>query len=192
MLEANSGLGRVLFILVVLALGLVLAQRLLFSFMAQRPADYAETGPAFDLEVHLSGPLVADGVIYGPTGRMATRFAADIEGSWTGAEGTLTESFRYASGETQERVWRFTAAGPEGQFSGRADDVVGAAEGIVSGATVTLRYRLRLPPDAGGWEVDVTDWLYLGEDGAIQNRAQFRRFGILVGELVGSIRPAGE
>ena len=55
-----------------------------------------------------------------------------------------------------------------------------------------LRYRLRLPEEAGGWEVDVTDWLYLGEDGVIVNRAQFRRFGILVGELVGTIRPGGE
>ena len=73
-----------------------------------------------------------------------------------------------------------------------ADDVAGTGEGAVSGATVELRYRLRLPEAAGGWEVDVTDWLYRGADGVIVNRAQFRRFGILVGELVGSIRPVGE
>lgn len=68
--------------------------------------------------------------------------------------------------------------------------MAGAGEGVVSGATVVLRYRLRLPEAAGGWEVDVTDWLYRGTDGVIVNRAQFRRFGLLVGELVGSIRPA--
>lgn len=192
MLDAYSGLGRVLLILLLLALCLVLAQRWFFSFTAQRPADYAETGPVFDLATHLSGPLVASGVIYGPTGRVATRFVADMQGTWNGAEGTLDETFRYASGETQQRAWRFTAAGPDGRFSGTAEDVVGQGEGILSGATVTLRYRLRLPQDAGGWEVDVIDWLYLGEDGVIMNRAQFRRFGILVGELVGAIRPAGE
>ncbi len=63
---------------------------------------------------------------------------------------------------------------------------------LVSGATATLRYRLRLPEAGGGWQVDVTDWLYRGTDGVIVNRAQFRRFGILVGELVGTIRPSGE
>ena len=80
--------------------------------------------------------------------------------------------------------------GPDGRFTATADDVAGAGEGVVSGATVVLRYRLRLPEAAGGWEVDVTDWLYRGTDGVIVNRAQFRRFGLLVGELVGSIRPA--
>ena len=70
--------------------------------------------------------------------------------------------------------------------------MIGTGEIEGSGATARLRYRLQLPESAGGWQVDVTDWPYLGEDGVIVNRSQFRRFGILVGELVGSIRPAGE
>jgi len=114
-----------------------------------------------------------------------------MEGRWDAAGGTLTESFRYDSGRTQERAWRI-APGPDGRFTATADDVVGPGEGIVSGATATLRYRLRLPAEAGGWELDVTDWLYRGEDGTVVNRAQFRRFGILLGELVGTIRPAGQ
>ncbi len=191
MLEALNGLARIVLILALLALGLVLAQRLFFGFMAQQPADYADTGPAFDLKTHLSGPLVASGVIYGPTGRVATRFVADMEGHWDETGGTLSESFRYASGGAQERGWRLTAPGDDGKFTATADDVVGPGEGTVSGAAATLRYRLRLPEAAGGWQVDVTDWLYRGEDGVIVNRAQFRRFGNLVGELVGTIRPAG-
>ena len=97
----------------------------------------------------------------------------------------------YDTGRTQQRAWRIVT-GADGHFTATADDVVGTGEGEVSGATAVLRYRLRLPEDAGGWEVDVTDWLYLGPDGTIVNRSQLRRFGILVGELVGSIRPAGE
>jgi hypothetical protein len=182
---------KVVFVLALLALGAVLVQRLFLDFMAQRPEDYAGTSPAFDLRTTLDGPLVASGVIYGPTGRVTARFVADMEGRWDAEGGTLAESFRYASGRTQEREWRITP-GAEGRFTATADDVVGNAEGATSGAAAVMWYRLRLPADAGGWELDVTDWLYLGEDGVIVNRSQFRRFGILLGELVGTIRPAGE
>lgn len=174
-----------------LALGLLLLQRFFFGFTAQAPGDYADTAPPFDLRQALGGPLKASGVIYGPTGRVAARFVADMEGTWDAGGGTLAESFRYDSGRTQEREWRIVP-GDGGRFTATAADVVGTGEGFVSGATVLLRYRLRLPAEAGGWEVDVTDWLYRGEDGVIVNRSQFRRFGILVGELVGTIRPAGQ
>lgn len=182
---------KLLLILTLLALGLVAAQRFFFDFMAQRPSDYAATGPALDLRRAFSGPLVASGVIYGPAGRVATRFVADMEGRWDNEGGILSEDFRYDTGRTQQRAWRIVPDG-EGRFAATAPDVVGTGELEVAGATARLRYRLRLPEDAGGWQVDVTDWLYLGADGVILNRSEFRRFGILVGELVGSIRPAGE
>lgn len=170
----------------VLALGLVAAHRYFLDFMAQTPADYAASAPAFDLRGTFDGPLVASGVIYGPTGRVATRFVADMDGRWDAEGGTLTESFRYDTGRTQAREWRIVP-GEGGRFTATADDVIGVAEGTVSGAAAVMRYRLRLPAEAGGWVVDVTDWLYRGEDGVVVNRSQLRRFGILVGELVGTI-----
>ncbi len=51
-------------------------------------------------------------------------------------------------------------------------------------------YRIRLAEDAGGHELDVTDWMYLMENGTIMNRSQFRKFGIKVAELVATMRPA--
>lgn len=183
-------LAKVAIALALLALGLVLAQRLFFDFMAQRPADYAATAPAFELRRALDGPLFAEGVIYGPTGRVATRFVAEMAGAWDAEGGTLTEDFRYDSGGTQRRAWRILPGPDARRFTATADDVIGVAEGEICGATAVLRYRLRLPEDAGGWQLDVTDWLYLGEDGVIVNRSQMRRFGVLLGELVGTIRPA--
>lgn len=183
---------RIALVLALLALGLVAAQRFLFDFMAQRPGDYAGTEPDFDLRRVLNGPLIASGVIHGPDGRVATRFVARMQGSWNAdGGGTLSEDFQYDTGRTQQRAWHLLT-GPDGRFTATADDVVGTGQGEVSGATAVLRYRLRLPEEAAGWEVDVTDWLYLNPDGVIVNRSQFRRFGILVGELVGSIRPAAE
>jgi hypothetical protein len=69
-------------VLVVLAAVIVLPRRL--GFMAQRPADYAGSTPAIDIRQHLSGPILCEGVIYGPTGRVTSRFVAQMEGRWEG------------------------------------------------------------------------------------------------------------
>jgi hypothetical protein len=159
------------------------------SFRAQAPEDYAGKGPAFDLSRHLSGPLVCEGVIFGPTGRVVSRFVAEMEGRWSGATGRLDEVFRYDSGTVQNRAWDLTLA-EGGRIVARAADVVGTGEGWVKGPAVLLRYRIRLTPEAGGQVLDVTDWMYLLENGAIMNRSQFRKFGIKVAELVATIRPA--
>lgn len=163
----------------------------LMGFEAQRPADYAGTTPAFDIRKHLSGPIVAEGMIFGPTGRVSQRFVAKMHGSWDGATGRLTESFRYSSGTEQMREWTLRL-GNDGEIIGTAPDIVGEARGRQSGATVMLRYRLRLPESAGGHVLDVVDWLYLVEDGVILNKSVMRKFGIKVAELVATMRPASE
>lgn len=157
------------------------------SFHAQSPSDYAGLGPRFDLRQHLSGPIQCEGVIFGPTGRVASRFVADMEGTWQGNTGTLSEVFRYDSGTIQRRAWTL-ALGNSGEITATAADVVGLGRGRVEGPGVMLRYRIRLTPEAGGHVLDVTDWMYLMENGTIINRSQFRKFGIKVAELVATMR----
>ncbi len=158
------------------------------GFRSQKPADLAGGSPRFDLRAHLSGPILCEGVIYGPLGRVSTRFVAEMEGSWDGNRGVLKERFRYDSGRVQDREWRLTV-GNDGRIGAEADDVVGAGSGVAEGAAVQLKYRIRLDADAGGHVLDVVDWMYLMENGTIMNRSQFRKFGIKVAELVATMRP---
>jgi hypothetical protein len=160
------------------------------SFQAQSPADYT-SGPTFNLRQHLSGPMTCEGVIFGPTGRVTSRFVADMTGTWDGDTGTLAEVFRYDSGTVQQRAWTL-ALGPGGTIAATAADVVGTGTGQVAGSSVVLRYRIRLTPEAGGHVLDVTDWMYLLDNGAIINRSQFRKFGIKVAELVATMRPVAK
>ncbi|MCF1710553.1 DUF3833 domain-containing protein [Tabrizicola sp. J26] len=169
----------------VLLLGWVISRRM--GFEAQTPRDYAATGPAFDLRAHLDGPLLCEGVIYGPLGRVSSRFVARMEGKWIGAQGRLTERFHYDSGTVQDRVWSLTL-GNDGSIQAEAPDVLGVGEGQAQGSAVCLKYRIRLPDDAGGHVLSVTDWMYLLENGTIMNRSQFRKFGIKVAELVATMR----
>ena len=158
------------------------------GFASQRPDHYAGLGPAFDPRHHLNGAILCEGVIYGPTGRVTSRFVANMLGRWDGAHGTLTEDFRYDTGEHQQREWRFSV-GNDGIIRAEADDIVGVGQGRVSGPTVQMLYNLRLPASSGGHVVSVTDWMYLTENGTIMNRSQFRKFGVKVAELVATMRP---
>lgn len=173
-------------LLVVAAATLVLPR--FIGFRSQKPADLASGSPRFDLRTHLSGPILCEGVIYGPTGRVSSRFVAEMEGTWDGNRGTLRERFRYDSGRVQDREWRLTV-GNDGRIKAEADDVVGAGSGVATGAAVQLTYRIKLDADAGGHVLDVVDWMYLMENGTIMNRSQFRKFGIKVAELVATMRP---
>lgn len=160
------------------------------SFTAQRPDDYPQ-GPAFDIRERLNGPIVCEGIIYGPTGRVTSRFTADFMASWEGNIGKMTEVFHYDSGNVQNREWTLTL-GNDGRIKAEAPDLIGTGEGQQQGSAVQLNYRIKLADEAGGHVLDTTDWMYLMDNGAIMNRSQFRKFGIKVAELVATMRPAGQ
>lgn len=164
-------------------------RRRLWSFAAQRPADYAAaSGPQFDLRRHLNGAILCEGVIYGPLGRVTSRFVGEFEARWDGDTGVMKEHFRYENGATQDREWHLHIdAG--GRIRATAPDVVGTATGVQAGPTVQLRYRIRLPQEAGGHVLNTTDWMYLAPNGTIVNRSQFLKFGIQMAELVATMRP---
>lgn len=163
----------------------ILAQRWV-GFRSQASVDYA-AGPALDIRKALSGPILCEGVIYGPTGKVSSRFVADMHGRWEGNKGILSEDFRYDSGTQQSREWRLTL-GNDGRVRAEADDLVTPGSGQQTGSALRLDYTIRLPDSAGGHALDVTDWMYMVENGTIVNRSQFRKYGIKVAELVATMR----
>ena len=78
------------------------------TFMAQSPADFRGKGPELDLREHLRGPILCEGVIYGPTGRVSSRFVADFDAKWDGNVGVMKEHFKYDTGSSQDREWHLT------------------------------------------------------------------------------------
>ncbi|MCC5955774.1 MAG: DUF3833 domain-containing protein [Natronohydrobacter sp.] len=170
-----------------MTLGLLAIAQRFRGFQAQKPQDYAKLEPRVDIRKHLSGPIRCEGVIYGPLGRVSSRFTADMEGRWDGNRGVLAEHFTYDSGTKQDREWRLTI-GNDGRIVAEADDLVGKGSGQQEGAALHLRYTIRLPESAGGHALQVTDWMYLVDDKTIVNRSQFRKFGIKVAELVATMR----
>lgn len=169
------------------ALGMVAAKSRLAGFRAQTPAEFVGKGPVFNPREHLSGPIQCEGVIYGPTGRVTSRFVADMVGEWQGNTGTLRETFTYDSGAVQNRCWTLRL-GNDGTIQATAPDVVGTGTGEVSGPSVQMLYDIKLDEAAGGHVLKVVDWMYLMENGTIMNRSQFTKYGVTVAELVATMR----
>lgn len=157
------------------------------SFMAQTPTDYTD-GPMFNMREVFNGPIECEGVIYGPTGRVTSRFEADFVASWDGNVGTVQEEFRYDTGNVQHRQWTFTL-GNDGSILADAPDLVGTGTGMQHGSAVQLNYNIKLTDEAGGHVLNTTDWMYMTPNGNVMNRSQFRKFGIKVAELVATMRP---
>ncbi|WP_179378481.1 DUF3833 domain-containing protein [Jannaschia marina] len=169
-------------------LALLAGVRRLTGFESQAVDEYAGNAPVMDLRRHLAGEMLCEGMIFGPTGRVTSRFTADITVTWDGPNGVMAERFFYDDGTTQDRAWHLTV-GNDGTVRAEASDVVGAGAGRTEGNALGLRYRIRLPEEDGGHVLDAIDWMYLQESGVILNRSQFRKFGIKVAELFCTIRP---
>jgi hypothetical protein len=105
-----------------------------------------------------------------------------IESKWQGNQGTLDERFKYDDGTTQQRIWRLTRHA-DGRYTGRADDVVGEAQGQVSGNTLNWAYTMQLPVDGKVYEVQFDDWMYLIDERVMLNRAVMTKFGFRLGEV---------
>ena len=176
-----------LLICAIVALGLLWLRFRFFDFAAQKPEDYL-AGPKFDIRQSLNGPIACEGVIYGPLGRVSSRFSADFEAEWNGTAGVMREHFLYDSGNRQDRVWSLRLE-DDGTVRATAPDLIGEGVGQQKGSAMMLKYKIKLTEDAGGHVLDVTDWMYLAPNGVIVNRSQFRKFGIKVGELIATMRP---
>lgn len=158
------------------------AWQLLWSFSAQSPEDYASESPVFDIRKQLGGEIVADGIVFDVRGRVSARFTAQMVGTFGQNGGTLKEEFSYASGANDQREWTISHTSGA-TFTATAPDIIGTAQGTISGNTVQMRYRIRLPERVGGHVLDAVDWMYLLNDGTILNRSEMRKFGIKVAEL---------
>ena len=161
---------------------LVLATGSLSGCASQQISQYRLEKPTLDMRTYFNGILDAHGVFTDRSGTVIKRFTVLMQCSWQGNEGVLDEAFTYSDGTRQRRVWRLTRLA-DGSYTGRADDVVGVAQGQQSGNAFHWTYTMALPVDGTVYEVQFDDWMYLIDDKVMLNRAQMRKFGIHLGDV---------
>jgi hypothetical protein len=149
---------------------------------APSAAVYAAERPLLDLKRYFDGELIAHGIFSDRSGQVVRRFVVRLSGRWNGGQGELDERFTYSDGRTERRVWRLTELG-DGRWEGRADDVVGVAQGTAAGNALHWRYTLALPVDGRVWHVQFDDWMLLVDDRVMLNKAVMSKFGVRLGEV---------
>ena len=145
--------------------------------------DYAQERPLLELDRYFNGRVLAHGVFQKRNGAVARRFTVVMDCHWEGNQGVLDEAFTYSDGSTERRIWRLTKHA-DGRYTGRADDVVGEAQGQTSGNAFRWNYTLRLPVDGKEYEVQFDDWMFLVDDRVLLNRATMSKFGVTLGEVL--------
>jgi hypothetical protein len=151
------------------------------------PSDYAAEKPVLELDRYFTGTVDGWGMVQDRSGRVLRRFYVRIDCTWAGNLGTLDESFEWSDGKQEKRIWKVVKQGG-GRYTGTAGDVVGEAAGVAAGNALQWRYVLRLPPDQGGWEVDIDDWMYLVDERTMLNRSTINKFGIRFAEITIAFR----
>lgn len=144
--------------------------------------DYASEKPVLDLRQYFNGVVDAWGIFTDRSGKVVKRFTVVMHCQWNGDQGVLDEDFVYSDGSKQKRIWRLQHLG-NGRYSGRADDVIGIADGETRGNAFNWRYTLALPVGSQVWQVQFDDWMYLLDDKVMLNKAAMSKFGIFLGEV---------
>jgi len=152
--------------------------------------ELAQELPRLDLRQYFNGTVDAWGIFTDRNGKVVKRFTVVMDCRWSGEEGVLDEQFSYSDGTQQRRVWRLRHLG-NGRYSGRADDVVGEAQGQTQGNAFQWGYTLALPVDGRVWEVQFDDWMYLMDERVMLNKARMSKWGIHLGEVTLSFTKRG-
>ncbi|UJF21556.1 DUF3833 domain-containing protein [Shewanella sp. OMA3-2] len=158
----------------------------LFSCSSASIEDYANTTPELNLVDFFDGELTASGIVQDFSGKVTRKFTVTMAGSWQdspqGKQGELKEWFIYDDGEKQTRIWHLTDLG-NGQFEGRADDILGVAKGEANGSALRWRYDMKLMVDGTEYQVEFDDWMFLVGNNTIINKSDIIKFGITVGTV---------
>ena len=154
------------------------------------PAVYRSEKPALDLYRYFDGTVDAWGHFADRSGTVVKRFKVEIRGRVENGALVLDEAFRYSDGTASRRVWTITRSA-DGGYRGTAADVVGEAQGVVSGNALHWVYVLALEVDGTTWNLEVDDWMYLQDAQVMLNKSVMRKFGFRVGEVILAFRRRG-
>ena len=160
--------------------GVLLAVLLLTGCGGMKIEDFAGTEPRFVLEEYFQGRTRAWGMFEDRFGKVRRQFVVDIEGTWDGEKLTLVEDFTYSDGATERRVWVIERTG-EHTYTGRADGVIGIAEGTSYGNALNWAYDFDLQVGDSTWRVHFDDWMLLQDDEVMINRATVTKWGFEIG-----------
>jgi hypothetical protein len=172
----------------ILTAGLLVGAFAALSACAQKDVTHlSERRPSLVLEEFFAGDTIALGIFEDRFGNLQRQFRVNLQGTVTGNQLVLDETFLYDDGAKASRVWVIDNLGrsEDGSFryQGRADDVEGQAEGRIAGNGLNWQYDVTLDIAGSQMNVHFDDWIYRQSEDIAINRAYVSKFGIEIGSV---------
>ena len=178
-----GGFMRLIFIA-----GLLIGASAVLSACAKKDITHlSERRPSLVLEEFFAGDTIALGIFEDRFGNLRRQFRVNLQGTVTGNQLVLDETFLYEDGEKASRVWVIDNLGraEDGTFryQGRADDVEGRADGRIAGNGLHWQYDVTLDMAGSKMNVHFDDWIYRQSEDIAINRAYVSKFGVEIGSV---------
>lgn len=154
------------------------------------PKIYSQNSPKMDIRNYFRGDLEAFGILKDRGGKVIKTFTVKMKGTWQGNVGKLEEDFVFSDGKTDHRVWELNMI-DDHNFTGKAGDVVGQANGEQYGNAMRMNYVLTIPVDNRKFNVKIDDWMYLIDNDSLINVSELRKFGFKVASLTIGFKKIG-
>ena len=144
--------------------------------------SYSDEFPKIKLREFFNGEIYALGIVQNRSGKVIKRFKVDIIAFWKGNTGYLDEKFVYSDGKKEYRIWELKEIS-QSVYEGRADDVIGIANGETAGNAFYFEYNLDLPVGDTTYKVNFADWMFLLDKNTLLARSYMSKWGIGLGEV---------
>ncbi|MDE8346535.1 MAG: DUF3833 family protein [Acidocella sp.] len=155
------------------------------------PSGFAQSGPAFNPLAFFAGHVTSWGVEENRAGQPTAIVTTNCVGKMTGPDTLrMVQTLHVGNNPAQTRIWQFTRIGPN-TYVGRANDMVGVAQGVVSGRAFHWRWVLATHPGDVLGNVTMSQWMYQMGDGAVMIRTVVSKFGVSLIEVSEQFHAAG-
>jgi Protein of unknown function (DUF3833) len=126
--------------------------------------DLARSHSSFELIRFFTGHSRSWGVFETSHGQPRRYFTCDSYGKRTTADDlTLYQHFFFSEGKTQNRVWQIHRV-DSSHWKAKADDMVGVAQAVSFGNTLSLEYTITLDRRNPMATVHIRQWIYQLEE----------------------------
>lgn len=139
------------------------------------PQPSADLQKKFTLEGFFTGETVARGTIFSKIAGASRSFQATTSGTWDGNALTLVETYRYAAGDQEQRIWRFRKTG-EGTYLAENNESLEPVNVEINGRVASLKYRKMLSrPGKDPVMVTFDEVWTLRKDGVLESRTELKK-----------------
>lgn len=144
--------------------------------------EYKGRTPAFNFEEFFSGNLEANGVFQDRSGKVIKSMNCKMRAEKKGDEIFIYEDFVYSDGVKESRTWKIIKD-KDGNYVGKAGDVIGEAKISTAGFAFNMNYVLQLKIDDGTINVRMDDWMYRVSEKLVINKTRMSKWGFHLGDV---------